>query len=74
MPNPSKTQTQTNQCIFLYHKVLSKKAAYEYIPSEKPKEYNTRDKEGKVIIAPRKIYTNNSKKGNGSSRKGHLFS
>ena len=44
------------------------------MPSEKPKEYHTRDEAGQVKTAPRKIYTNNSKKGNGSSRKGHLFS
>lgn len=43
------------------------------MPSEKTKEYNTRDTEGRVKTAPRKIYTNNSKKGNGCSKKGQLF-
>ena len=35
------------------------------MPTEQPKQYDTRDSEGRVKTAPRKIYTNKSKKGNG---------
>lgn len=52
---------------------LVKHSEFEHMKEYNDKEYHTRDENGKVLTNKKNIYTNNMKKGFGSTNTGHLF-